>query len=240
MDLKESDILKDHIFEHWYYKIKSESLQKTLGGQHFDSVSDIGAGGGFFSKVLLDAGVANKAHCIDIGYPQERSETWNGKKIEFLRSMSHLPEGLVMLMDVLEHVEDDVTLLRNYTQIAPKGSKFFITVPAFQFLFSEHDVFLEHYRRYTLNQIESVVENSGLTIIKSHYLYGTLFPAIACIRLLKRLMTGFRPPTNPKTEMKIHSKFMNAIYYWIHKLELQIQNFNKFYGLTAVVFAEKK
>ena len=54
------------------------------------------------------------------------------------------------MMDVLEHVSDDVGLVREYAKRAKPGTRFVVSVPAFMWLWSGHDVFLEHHRRYTL------------------------------------------------------------------------------------------
>src|SRR3546814_13128694 len=79
-------------------------------------------------------------------------------------------------MDVLEHVEDDAGLLRTYLDKAPPQAQAVITVPAFQFLWSHHDVFLEHHRRYTLKTLSRVVERAGAVPLRMHYYYGTIFP----------------------------------------------------------------
>ena len=52
-----------------------------------------------------------------------------------------------MIADVLEHVDDDLALLRQYAAKLGEGGRIVITVPAFSFLWSGHDVFLEHRRR---------------------------------------------------------------------------------------------
>src|SRR3546814_19735603 len=71
-------------------------------------------------------------------------------------------------MDVLEHVEDDAGLLRTYLDKAPPQAQAVITVPAFQFLWSHHDVFLEHHRRYTLKTLSRVVERAGAVPLRMH------------------------------------------------------------------------
>src|SRR3546814_20341088 len=88
-------------------------------------------------------------------------------------------------MDVLEHVEDDAGLLRTYLDKAPPQAQAVITVPAFQFLWSHHDVFLEHHRRYTLKTLSRVVERAGAVPLRMHYYYGTIFPLVAALRVLR-------------------------------------------------------
>lgn len=54
MDLKETDILGEHIDQHWYYRSKRAAMQKFLGDINPSSILDVGAGSGFFSRALLD------------------------------------------------------------------------------------------------------------------------------------------------------------------------------------------
>ena len=76
---------------------------------------------------------------------------------------------LVLMMDVLEHVDDDRGLLRHYAAKVPPGAHFVVTVPAFGFLWSGHDVFLEHKRRYRLTEIETVMRDAGLAVARGAY-----------------------------------------------------------------------
>jgi hypothetical protein len=83
---------------------------------------------------------------------------FHGKPIWFLRQIGDEKCDLILLMDVPEHVDDDVGLMRSALVGAAEHAYMLITVPAFQKLFSAHDIFLEHKRRYTLRQVEQVVQ----------------------------------------------------------------------------------
>ena len=87
MDLKEEEILGDQVNTHWYYRAKVAALLRDLNGATRVEVLDIGAGSGFFSRQLLDAGAA-RATCVDTGYAQDRDETWHGKPIAFRRAIA--------------------------------------------------------------------------------------------------------------------------------------------------------
>src|SRR5262245_27886797 len=111
MDLKEEDILGDSIAAHWYYVSKGRALRRFLGDMRVDEVLDVGAGSGVFSRELLQHDVCASAVCVDPNYPAERSEVHLGKPIRFVRSVPRTTQKLVLMMDVLEHVSDDVGLL---------------------------------------------------------------------------------------------------------------------------------
>lgn len=240
MDLKEESILGQDITTHWYYVSKGHALCRLISDLRVDGVLDVGAGSGVFSRQLLDAGICQRAVCVDTGYTEERSEAHNGKAILFTRSINSVSEKLILMMDVLEHVDDDVGLLRKYTDRMPPGGLVLITVPAFQFLWSGHDVFLEHRRRYTLKGIESVVKAADLTIVRSRYFFGILFPFVSATRLHDRLLSP-SGQIEPKSFLKKYPKFINTSLTLIHDIERTILfPLNIFAGLTVFCLARRK
>ena len=144
MDLKEEAILGEAIGSHWYYLAKGRALRAMLGRVRVPEVLDIGAGSGAFSRQLLDAGICERAVCVDPGYNEVRFERYHGHEIEFTRSVGRVSQGLLLLMDVLEHVDDDVGLLRGYTERMPDDARVLITVPAFDVPLSGDDVSSRH------------------------------------------------------------------------------------------------
>jgi hypothetical protein len=115
----------------------------------------------FFSKALLANGTISEAICVDIGYLDEWEERCGGHPIRYRQAVGEVAVDIVLMMDVLEHVHDDVGLVSDYAARVPHGTVFLVTVPAFQALWSAHDEFLEHRRRYSLKQAESVLTSGG-------------------------------------------------------------------------------
>ncbi|SDJ80458.1 Methyltransferase domain-containing protein [Pseudomonas delhiensis] len=237
MDLKETDILGEHIADHWYYRSKRAAVQQFLGDMRPSSILDVGAGSGFFSRALLAEGSAGEAWCVDISYPADSDANEAGKPIRFRRSVDRLDSDLVLLMDVLEHVDDDVGLLRHYVEKVPRGAHFLISVPAFQFLWSDHDVFLEHKRRYRLTDIERVAEQAGLEVLKGAYYFGGVFPIAATLRLFERLRGG--AVRQPRSQLKRHNGVVNAALQAVSMAELPVLHFNRVAGLTAFCLARR-
>src|SRR5204863_2051938 len=118
MDLKEIGLLGTDQESHWYYASKARALRHALGDYSPRRILDVGAGSGFFSKTLLRETAATGAVCVDSWYVEERSEVQFAKPIEFRRTSPVGNADLVLLMDVLEHVEDDVALLREFAASA--------------------------------------------------------------------------------------------------------------------------
>lgn len=233
MDLKEEDILGAGIGRHWYYRSKAAALRRMVGGLGPRRILDIGAGSGFFSRHLLAEAGAQSALCVDIGYASDRDDSEDGKPVLYRRDTGPTDCDLVLMMDVLEHVDDDRGLVRHYAEKVPAGAHFLVTVPAFRFLWSGHDVFLEHKRRYRLSQIEAAMVGSGLQVVRGAYYFGFVFPLAAAVRL------ATRNTTEPRSSLKKHGALANGLLTTVCAAELPLFPVNRLAGLSAFVLARK-
>ena len=237
MDVKEIDILGADIAEHWYYRSKAKAMARLLGGTPHGKILDVGAGSGFFSRYLLAQTDAAEAWCVDISYESEWDAEEAEKAVHYRRSIEGIDADLVLLMDVLEHVDDDVGLLKSYAAKVPSGAGFLVSVPAFQFLWSGHDVFLEHKRRYTLPQLEEAVGRAGLRVDRAAYYFGFVFPLAAATRLAGKWLG---PQENPaRSQLKRHHPLVNGVLGLACAAELPFLEKNRLAGLTAFCLAEK-
>lgn len=240
MDLKEEDILGDRIGRHWYYVAKGRAMRQFLGDVEAPEVLDVGAGSGVFARQLLDQGIAGSAVCVDPNYEREYEENQNGKPIKFVKSIEKTTQKLVLMMDVLEHVPDDVALLKAYADTMPQDGQVFITVPAFQFLWSGHDVFLEHYRRYTIPMMEEAVRKAGLVPIRSRYFFGSLFPVVAPVRLTKNILFE-HGKIEGKSELTLYPDWLNDMLIAIHDIERgSLFHVNRLFGLSVFCLCGKE
>ena len=233
MDLKEEDILGADIGRHWYYRSKAAALRRAVAGLRPRHLLDVGAGSGFFSRHLLAATSAESALCVDTGYARDRDDSAAGKPVRYRRNTGPTDCDLVLMMDVLEHVDDDRGLVRHYATKVPSGAHFLVTVPAFSFLWSGHDVFLEHKRRYRLPEIEAALRKAGLEIVRGAYFFGLVFPLAAAVRLASR------GESEPRSSLKRHGAFTNGALTVICAAELPLFPYNRLAGLTAFVLARK-
>ena len=233
MDLKEETILGADIGRHWYYRAKAAALHRAVAHLRPQHILDIGAGSGFFSRYLLAETEAQSALCVDTGYASDRNDRAAGKPVRYRREIDSSDCDLVLMMDVLEHVDDDRGLVRHYAAKVPSGAHFLVTVPAFPFLWSGHDVFLEHKRRYRLPEIEMVVRDSGPQVVRGSYYFGLIFPLAAAVRLAARNSAA------PRSSLRRHGAVTNALLSTICTLELPFFSINRLAGLSAFVLARK-
>jgi SAM-dependent methyltransferase len=95
---------------------------------------------------------------------------------------------LICLFDVLEHVDDDGAALRALRDRLALGGRIFITVPAYQWLWSDHDREHHHKRRYTRRALRKLARDSGFTVSYGSYFNCFLFLPAAAVRLLRKLL----------------------------------------------------
>jgi SAM-dependent methyltransferase len=210
-------------------------MTRLLGKSRVSTILDVGAGSGFFSRYLLSRSAATDAWCVDICYDADTDSSEAGKPVHLRQSIDFVNADLVLLMDVLEHVDDDAGLLKDYVAKVPNGTLFLISVPAFEFLWSGHDVFLEHRRRYTLEQIEGLARQAGLTVEHGAYYFGAVFPIAAITRLVGNLFG--KGAEQPRSQLKLHHPVVNEALAALCSAELPLMGYNRLAGLTAFCLA---
>jgi len=112
-----------------------------------------------------------------------------------------LPDGMpplkqkfdvILLLDVLEHIADDVDSLAALRKLLAPGGYVVVTVPAFPFLWGRHDIVHQHKRRYVDSTLRSSIMKSGLRVRHISYYNTLLFPAIAALRIFERFLKNAR------------------------------------------------
>ena len=150
-------------------------------------IFDVGAGNGFVAAGLIAAGFetiaiepheAGAANCVRRGVSHVVRGT--------LQSAGFLPQsaGAVGLFDVLEHTEDDAAFLKDAVRCVAPGGRVYVTVPAYQALWSDEDEAGGHYRRYNRSQLRDVLAGAGCRVEYVGYLFWWLPLAVACFRVL--------------------------------------------------------
>jgi hypothetical protein len=195
MDLVESDFREEnrHPWELARFSIVSE-LMKKFNNSDQPRILDVGSGDAYvaqrFTKEINNA----SSFCVDIEYTPEIiskiNSIYQNPKLSLYNALDQVKESsnmdFVTLLDVIEHVPDDVKLLTDITSNSyiSKDTHFVITVPAFQKLYSSHDDLLKHYRRYDMEMLKNTLEKSDLEFVEGGYFFTSLI-APRMIQVLK-------------------------------------------------------
>lgn len=228
MDLKENEIGEPG--GHWYYIHKSKVVMKSITryATKFSPLIDIGSGSGFFAKQVLRKLGPKEIFCIDTNYND--GETGYRDGINFQIEPPKLRGNLYLLIDVLEHVEDAKGLLKSYVLSSNPSAIFIVSVPAFMSLWSPHDVFLNHVKRYTLPELRDLVSSCNLEIIEARYLFAPIFPLVFLYRKLFRNRA-------PSSDLTAGASLSNSIIEKILWLDLYLTK-NRVFGTSAFIVAK--
>jgi len=104
------------------------------------------------------------------------------------------------VFDVLEHIEDPGPMLREFARVLQEDGSLLITVPAHQFLFSQYDSSIGHFRRYSKGGLRDSLEASGFELVESKYLFSFLVPLAWLLRVLPEKMGMTSSATTRKGE----------------------------------------
>lgn len=135
--------------------------------------------------------------------------------------MDRLPFGpaafdLVLMLDVLEHFADEARVLDGVRRILRPDGALLVSVPAFQALFSQHDVVLQHVRRYAAPQLRRTLEENGFAVQRLTYTNVAALPPAAIVRgLLPRL--GVHRAAG--TDFRVHADWVNRMLTGAYRLE---------------------
>ena len=240
MDLKELESGVDP-WKHWYYQSKKIPLFryfKKLANKQGKplTVIDFGSGSGFFAYALQKEypNLVKDVYLVDIGYSQDEMAETAGTGV---KKVHYIPEGIedcvVIMMDVLEHLEDDYAIFGDIVNKVGKNAYYFITVPAFMSVWSSHDVYLGHYRRYTIPMLKKLLDNKKAKISRQYYIYGSIFPLVWLVRRLKRQdKNQMEKPES--SDMSPLPGPVNALLKAYNSFEMNFRGGNKLFGLTCV------
>jgi ubiquinone/menaquinone biosynthesis C-methylase UbiE len=209
---------EDH---HWWF-VGKRLLVSALLGDRIERpglrVLDVGCGTG---GVLAHLKGRARTIGVDRSVQALRHTAKRGVAGVACADMDKLPFGaaefdVVLMLDVLEHFEDDRAVVAAARRVLRPGGTLLVSVPAFQTLFSEHDVVLQHFRRYTAPQVRRVLEGGGFTVRRLTYTNVVALPPAALVRgLLPRL--GIRRAAG--TDFRAHAPWINRLLVGVYRAE---------------------
>jgi len=206
---------------------------------------EIGAGVGQNVQVLAKYGTVDVLEIDPLGLEALR-ELDGVNKVFDVPIPADLPGGydVIIAFDVLEHLENDKAAAEWVASMLNPGGHFIATVPAYQWMFSDHDVALKHYRRYTRDRLVGALP-SNLPSRQAGYFVCGLFPLAAGMRIVgkgKKLIT--RKKTDSEAVRKQSSSVPGAVdKVFLAELDREVKAIGAGkslpWGLSVFVVAEK-
>lgn len=171
------------------------------GGVMFDELSRYGDVRGIEPDAQLAGAVSHWSGAVE--------ETAFGREYQSDRQYD-----LVLMLDVLEHIEDDLGALEALCRLLPPGGAAVLTVPALMSLWSAHDVANRHFRRYDRCGLKRRLESAGLAVRSLHYFFGWPLPLMYARRAIARSADdGYqvRVPVRPVNKL---FQTLSALEHW--------------------------
>ena len=143
---------------------------------------------------------------------------------------------LAVALDVLEHIENDLDALKEWNRLLKPGGKLVLTVPAYQWLWSEHDESLHHYRRYTASSLHKLLNLAGYKVDKRSYAIFSTFPLIVGYRFMRSIL----PKKEKSSSYVLLPSPINSLLISILKIEATILKYiNMPFGTSVLIVAHK-
>jgi hypothetical protein len=194
------ELCRSKIFAKKYSKIfnNSNSLIKIL---------DFGCGDAWLSHNIVKQ-ISSRTQLVAFDPYLKEIDLFEDSKIRVTNAISDEKFDCIFLFDVLEHIELDVDFMINLrNSLSHQETHILISVPAMNYLFSEHDIYLKHYRRYNVQNLSRVLKESGFNVNEIHYFF--LLPLI--IRFVKtKIIKGKYQHDSPEVANWRFGKFITS------------------------------
>ena len=199
---------------HWWFCARRKILDRIIGTMklpHEARVLEVGSGTGGNLLMLSHHGQVSAVEMDEYARRISSEKTHGRFDIRAGNCPDNIPFpgeqfDLICMFDVLEHIEEDVNTLVALRKHLALNGRMLITVPAYPWLWSAHDVFLHHKRRYTARNLHGILKQSGLRIDRLTYFNTLLLPLAALSRLKDRITPGKK-----SSGTEIPPSFINAI-----------------------------
>lgn len=222
MDVDLYDQLRRVEDNHWWFKARRHIvfslIERYLGSRKGLRICDIGCGTGGNLAALMDRHDVLGIEKSDQGVEMARRRLGDRVQNGYLPDGLKLPESnfdVVLMTDVLEHTKDDELSAKTAIRLLRPGGLMVATVPAIPWLYSQYDVRLHHFRRYSGGQFRRLWDNTESEVLLLSYYNCFLFPPAAAVRIVSRLI----PKRDATDDLEVPPSFINSMLFSIMKLE---------------------
>lgn len=230
--------------QNWWFVARRNTILSLLYKMDKNArILDIGCAGGSLLSSLKNQGFKN---VTGIDYSEDAVAKCKEKGLEtFLMDAHHLQFesntfDVLIASDSLEHLEFDEEALKNWFDILKTNGKLIVFVPAYQFLWSHHDIINHHFRRYTKTGLIDKLQKAGFIITRGGYWNFTLLFPTMVFRLLQQSKNKIYS-TNNEDQLRSFNPFINYMLIFLLRMENIIFKLKPFFcGVSVYVSAIKK
>jgi 2-polyprenyl-3-methyl-5-hydroxy-6-metoxy-1,4-benzoquinol methylase len=228
--------------QHWWFVARRRIIENSIKKLNLDkgaSILDAGCGNGDNLRVLSKYGDVIAMERDDNALQKAKSrgigKVLKGDLPNNVHADIRKDNDLIVLLDVLEHIDDDAGSLNALKDYVKNSGNLILTVPAYQFLWTNRDDQHHHKRRYTVNRLKKLIESNGWNVKYISYFNTFLFPLALLDRIKQKVF-----PLTQDSDLKMPPNYINSIFEKIFSFESKIINKIAFpFGLSIIVVAEK-
>ncbi|MEM9680781.1 MAG: class I SAM-dependent methyltransferase, partial [Bacteroidota bacterium] len=235
--------------EHWWFRARLDILEVFASKLNTELRKD---------PKILNAGAATGATSImlkkygdvlSLEYDKDcaayLSEILNEKVLN--DSLTDLPLDqesfdLVCAFDVIEHIEDHEKAVNEAYRVLKNSGYIFLTVPAFNTLWSSHDEINHHFRRYRLHELKRILKQNDFEIEYVSYFNFFLFFPILVVRLLSKALPKKKASTRAGSDFeKFNSNVLNKLFYrfFVSESVFLKRKIRLPFGVSAMIIGKK-
>lgn len=223
---------------YWWHvgrlKIIETYLEKTTRGKRDVRILNVGCGTGGTMPVLERYGTVDSVDVSDeaiasmrrLGY--NRVQKMTGPELPCLDASY----DIVGAFDVLEHIENDAAALREWGRALREDGSILLTVPAYQWLWSSHDVALHHFRRYSMARLKRVAATAGFATRQASYAFVFSLPLVAGFRFLQKKGDCGKTPETSYVDVP---SWVNSAFTQLLFLEAKAHRYLPFPAGTSII-----
>ncbi|GMU62353.1 MAG: hypothetical protein AMXMBFR34_41160 [Myxococcaceae bacterium] len=228
---------------HWWFEGRRRLLRDILRRQLLPRsgrrILDVGSGTGGMFPLLSEFGQVEGAEA-SADARARALRRFPKVKVSDCRLPEGLPEGrwdVLTAFDVIEHLDEPIEALRAMGSRLVFDGQVVVTVPAFRFLWSQHDEVNQHRRRYGRLELVSHLTAAGLRVTWASYFNALLFPAVAGARLWQRIKP---PKDSDESDMAPVKEPLNRLLTELFASERLALSFAKLpFGVSLVAVAQR-
>lgn len=211
---------------YWWYvgrihiiRAQLKRIQDELGHKDL-KILNIGSGTGGTIPMLQEFG-----EVFNVDVSEQALKILKSKGINNLHKIegTKLPFkanyfDVAVAMDVLEHIKEDEQALKEWSRVIKPNGRLVITVPAYQWLWSEHDESLHHFRRYTASNLHKICNQANFKVRKRSYMIMFTFPLVVGYRLLSSIYKRESKDEKSTTHVKV-PRLVNSTFVLLLRIE---------------------